>query len=80
MPNGAVNVTAAEVFDAEEAADVFDAYHQSGYVPGGFTLRAAQVIAQTGPPSTSTHRTDAEVTGSRDARFGRIASRAGPAL
>ena len=42
MPNGSVNVTAAEVFDAEEATDIFDAYHQSGDIPAGLTLRAAQ--------------------------------------
>jgi hypothetical protein len=42
MPNGPVNISAAEVFDAEEAADIFDTYHQSGDIPAGFTLRPAQ--------------------------------------
>jgi hypothetical protein len=39
MPNGAVRVSSAEVFEAEEAADLFAAYHQTGDLPDGYTLR-----------------------------------------
>jgi hypothetical protein len=30
MPHGTLEVSAAEVFDAKEAADLFHSYHQSG--------------------------------------------------
>ncbi|MET0702835.1 MAG: hypothetical protein ABWY93_24555 [Mycobacterium sp.] len=41
MP-GELKVTAAEVFTAQEAADLFDAYHQTGELPPGYALRPAQ--------------------------------------
>jgi hypothetical protein len=38
----ALQVSAAEVFDAEEAADLFMAYHRSGDIPDGYSLRPVQ--------------------------------------
>jgi hypothetical protein len=42
MPNGALAVSAAEVFDAEEAADLLQSYHQSGDIPNGYVLRPVE--------------------------------------
>jgi hypothetical protein len=42
MPHGAVIVSAAEVFDAEEAADLLLSYHQSGDIPSGYVLRPVE--------------------------------------
>lgn len=42
MPRGALYVAAAEVFDAEESADLFLAYHQTGELPEGYVLRPAE--------------------------------------
>ncbi|MET0702832.1 MAG: hypothetical protein ABWY93_24540, partial [Mycobacterium sp.] len=41
MP-GELKVSAAEVFGAEEAADLFHSYHQTGDLPSGYSLRPAQ--------------------------------------
>ncbi len=41
IPSGTLHVSAAEVFDAEEAADLFLAYHQSGDIPATYNLRPA---------------------------------------
>jgi hypothetical protein len=58
MPNGGHRVSAAEVFDAEEAADLFVAYHQTGHLPDGYVLRPVQGYTADGaaveiPESTS---------------------------
>jgi hypothetical protein len=42
MGISALQVSAAEVFDAEEAADLFVAYHRSGDIPDGYSLRPVQ--------------------------------------
>lgn len=42
MPHGAQRVSAAEVFEPEEAADVFVVYHQTGDLPDDYVLRPVQ--------------------------------------
>jgi hypothetical protein len=42
MPDGPVVVSTAEVFDAEEAAELLLSYHQSGDIPSGYTLRPVE--------------------------------------
>ncbi|SHX67378.1 Uncharacterised protein [Mycobacteroides abscessus subsp. abscessus] len=42
LPKGAEYVSAAEVFAAEEAADIFIAYHRTGDIPPGYVLRAVE--------------------------------------
>jgi hypothetical protein len=42
MSNNIVRVSAAEVFDAEEAADLFLDYHRSGEIPSAYTLRPTE--------------------------------------
>jgi hypothetical protein len=42
LSDSTLQVSAAEVFDAEEAADLFMAYHRSGDIPDGYSLRPVQ--------------------------------------
>ena len=42
MSGNALHVSAAEVFDAEEAADLFLAYHQSGDIPAAYSRRPVE--------------------------------------
>jgi hypothetical protein len=42
MPHGVVVVSAAEVLDAEEVADILLSYHQSGDIPSGYVLRPVE--------------------------------------
>jgi hypothetical protein len=41
MP-GELKVSASEVFGADEVADIFHSYHQTGDLPSGYSLRPAQ--------------------------------------
>ncbi|WP_236737354.1 hypothetical protein [Mycolicibacterium llatzerense] len=42
LPKGAEYVTAAEVFAAEEAADIFVSYYRTGDIPPGYVLRPVE--------------------------------------
>jgi hypothetical protein len=42
IPTGALKVSAAEVFDADEAAELFQVYHQSGTIPTGYASGAVR--------------------------------------
>jgi hypothetical protein len=42
LSDSTLQVSAAEVFDAEEAADLFVAYHQSGDIPSTYSLRPVE--------------------------------------
>ena len=42
MPGGAPCVSATEVFDAEEAADLFQAYHRSGDIAKRYAVRPVE--------------------------------------
>jgi hypothetical protein len=42
LPSGTVMVSADEVFDADEAADLFLAYQQTGDLPPGYALRPVE--------------------------------------
>jgi hypothetical protein len=48
MPGGGQRMSSAEVFDADEAADLFVAYHQTGDLPDGYALRPVQGYAADG--------------------------------
>lgn len=50
MASSTLHVSAAEVFDAEEAADLFLAYHQSGDIPATYSLRPAAGYGADGSP------------------------------
>jgi hypothetical protein len=50
MSGSAVHVSSAEVFDAEEAADLFLAYHQSGDIPVAYSLRPVEGYGPDGSP------------------------------
>jgi hypothetical protein len=58
MPHGPERIKAAEVFDAEEAADLFYSYYQSGDIPEGYALRPVEGYLSDGSavgiPSTAT--------------------------
>jgi hypothetical protein len=42
LPNGAEMVSAPEVFEAEEAAEIFYAYYKTGDIPPGYALRPVE--------------------------------------
>lgn len=42
LPRGAEMVSAAEVFTADEAADIFFTYYQTGDIPPGYALRPVE--------------------------------------
>lgn len=42
LPNGDQMINAAEVFDAEEAGELFMSYHRTGDIPAGYTLRPVE--------------------------------------
>ena len=50
MSGGTLHVSAAEVFQAEEAADLFLAYHQSGDIPATYSLRPVEGYGPDGSP------------------------------
>ncbi|WP_255773550.1 hypothetical protein [Mycobacteroides abscessus] len=42
LPKGTEFVSAAEVFEAEEAGDIFFTYYKTGDIPEGYALRAVE--------------------------------------
>jgi hypothetical protein len=42
IPTGRLHVSAAEVFDAEEAADLFETYRRSGDIPADYASRPVE--------------------------------------
>lgn len=42
LPKGAEFVSAPEVFEAEEAAEIFIAYYRTGDIPPQYTLRPVE--------------------------------------
>ncbi len=42
LPRGAETVSRAEVFDADEAADIFYTYYKTGDIPSGYVLRPVE--------------------------------------
>ncbi|CPR69784.1 hypothetical protein [Mycobacteroides abscessus] len=42
LPRGAEFVSAAEVFEADEAADIFMSYYKTGDIPSGYVLRPVE--------------------------------------
>lgn len=45
LPRGAEYVSAPEVFEAEEAADIFIHYYRTGEIPDGYVLRPVEGYA-----------------------------------
>jgi hypothetical protein len=50
MSSSTLHVSAAEVFDAEETADLFLAYHQSVDIPATYSLRPVEGYGPDGSP------------------------------
>ncbi|MCP2622055.1 hypothetical protein NLB33_04205 [Mycolicibacterium smegmatis] len=48
LPRGPEFVSAAEVFEAEEAADIFISYYKTGEIPPGYVLRPVEGYTRDG--------------------------------